>query len=276
LVVEKQPVFHLDAVTYSYPDGVAALSGVSMSIMDGESVAVLGANGCGKSTLLRLLDGLIFPTEGVVSGFGRALTPKELSNGEFALQFRRRVGLLFQDSDVQLFSPTVEDEIAFGPLHLGFPQQEVAERVEQALQRMGLAPLRHRPPYRLSGGEKRKVALASVLVVDPEALLLDEPTTGLDARSQGEVIDLIGKLVDEGKTVITSTHDLSIVSDIASKVYVLGEDHRLLAEGAPDEVLLNHELLFKANLVHVHGHRHGQAVHRHPHIHGHFHEEDGA
>ena len=266
-MVERKLIFRLDQVGYRYPDGVTALEDVSLTVTAGDRIAVLGANGCGKSTLLRLLDALIFPTQGRIFGFDRELTPAATSRGDFALQFRRRVGLVFQDPDVQLFSPTVEDEIAFGPRQLGYPEDEVRERVAWALDRLGLAPLRHRPPYRLSGGEKRKVAVASVLCLDPEVLLLDEPTSGLDARSQGALLDLIWELGAEGRTIIAATHDLSVVQEIADRAYVLSEDHRLLAEGPPDQILSDEAMLVKANLVHVHSHRHDGD--RHSHLHSH-------
>lgn len=266
-MVERKPVFRLEQVGYRYPDGVMALDDISLTVGSGDRIAVLGANGCGKSTLLKLLDGLVFPTEGRIFGFDRELTPAATSRGDFALQFRRRVGLVFQDPDVQLFSPTVEDEIAFGPRQLGYPEDEVQKMVAWALERLRLTHLRHRPPYRLSGGEKRKVAIASVLCLDPEVLLLDEPTAGLDARSQGALLDLIWELGAEGRTIIAATHDLSIVHEIADRAYVLGEDHRLLAEGHPDQILSDQALLIRANLVHIHSHRHEGERHSHLHAH---------
>jgi cobalt/nickel transport system ATP-binding protein len=250
-LVERIPIFRLEQVGYRYPDGVPALSDVTLDVMGGERLAIVGANGSGKSTLLKLLDALIFPTEGRILAFGRALTPKEVATGEFALLFRRRVGLVFQDPDVQLFSPTVEEEVAFGPRQLGYPEEETRSRVERTLEWLSLDGLRHRPPYRLSGGEKRKVALASVLSLEPDVLLLDEPTAGLDARTQGALTDLIHQLHEEGKTVVTATHDLSVVRDVADRVYVLGEDHRPIGEGTPEEVLGKEELLLAANLIYA-------------------------
>ncbi|MGQ9697553.1 MAG: energy-coupling factor ABC transporter ATP-binding protein [Armatimonadota bacterium] len=274
-MVESKTIFRLERVGYRYPDGVTALEDVSFTVRAGDRIAVLGANGCGKSTLLRLLDALIFPAEGRIFAYDTELTPSAVSRGDFALQFRRRVGLVFQDPDVQLFSPTVEEEIAFGPRQLAYPEDEVNRRVGWVLERLGITPLRRRPPYRLSGGEKRKVAIASVLCLDPEVLLLDEPTSDLDARSQGALLDLIWELGAEGKTILAATHDLSIVHEIADRAYILGEDHRLLAEGPPEQVLSDEALLVKANLVHIHSHRHDGQRHSHPHDHRPPHVDSG-
>jgi cobalt/nickel transport system ATP-binding protein len=261
------PVFELRDVYFEY-DGIPALHSLSLQIAEGESVALLGANGSGKSTLLRILDALYFPSRGQVCFSGQPLTPEALHQEAFVLSFRRRVALVFQNPDVQLFNPTVFDEVAFGPLQMAWSKQEVLSRVSATMELMGIAHLRDRPPYRLSGGEKKKVALASVIVLDPEVLLLDEPTSTLDPRSQSQVIDLIQEWKGSSKTVITATHQLEIVDDIASRVLVL-EEGRVGATGTPAEVLANYELLLRANLVHAHRHSHGTITHSHPHLHSH-------
>ena len=261
------PAFEMRNVGYAYAKDIVALDGVSLTIPRGAMVAIIGANGSGKSTLLRLLDGLYFPSAGQIVAFGERLTAKRLADDVFALAFRRRVGLLFQESDVQLFSPTVWDEVAFGPLHLGLAADEVEARVGAVLADFGLAHLAQRSPYRLSGGEKKKVALAAVLAVEPEALLLDEPTANLDPRSVGHLIDIVRAAHCRGRTIVTATHDLDIVEHIADWVYVLGEDKRLAAQGPAAEVLADDALLLATNLVHSHGHYHDAEVHRHPHRH---------
>ncbi len=228
----------------------------------------MGANGSGKSTFLRLLDALCFPTSGTLSFCDVPLTEEALRNPSFFFSFRRRVGLVFQNPDVQLFNPTVFDEVAFGPLQMGWSREEVIARVNGALEQMGITQLRDRPPYRLSGGEKKRVALASVIVLDPEVLLLDEPTSMLDPRSQSQLIDLIQNWKGSSKTVVTATHQLEIIEDIADRVVVL-EQGSATADGAPREILANYELLLRANLVHAHRHRHGDVVHSHPHLHSH-------
>ena len=263
--------FALRDVTFAY-ERVPALRNLSMTIARGQSVALLGANGSGKSTVLRMLDALCFPNSGSISFFGAPLTPQALHDDDFFLSFRRRVALVFQNPDVQLFNPTVFDEVAFGPLQMGWSSPEVTARVNAALEQMGVAHLRDRAPYRLSGGEKKRVALASVLVLDPEILLLDEPTALLDPRSQSQLIDLIQNWKGSSKTVITATHQLEIVEDIAERVIVL-EQGSVAADGSPQEVLSNAELLLRANLVHAHRHRHGDVVHSHPHLHSHARHE---
>src|SRR6204780_5771824 len=174
-------------VSYRYHQ-VPALTGLSMQVVTGERVALLGANGSGKSPLLRLLAGLSFPEPGDISFFGQPVTERTLQDESFFFSFRRRVGLVFQNPDVQLFNPSVFDEVAFGPLQLQWPKQQIRERVGETLDLMGITHLKDRAPHRLSGGEKKRVALASVLVLDPAVLLLDEPTAALDPRSQSQLI----------------------------------------------------------------------------------------
>jgi cobalt/nickel transport system ATP-binding protein len=263
--------FEVENITFDY-DGVPAIRGLSLHIEQGERVALLGANGSGKSTLLRILDGLCFPSAGGVSFCGDALTSGWLRNDGFAHEFRRRVALVFQNPDAQLFNPTVFDEVAYGPLQAQLKKEEVIRRVEDTLTFMGISHLRERPPYRLSVGEKKRVALASVLVVHPEVLLLDEPTATLDPRSQSQIVDLIQQWKGTLKTVVTATHQLEIVEDIADRVFVL-EAGAVIATGTPAEVLANADLLLRANLIHAHRHSHGGVVHTHAHLHRHSHEQ---
>jgi cobalt/nickel transport system ATP-binding protein len=265
------PVFELQDAYFEY-DGIPALQGLSVQIAEGESVALLGANGSGKSTLLKILDALYFPSRGEYSFGGQPLAPDALQEEAFALSFRRRVALVFQNPDVQLFNPTVFDEVAFGPLQMRWPKEKVLSSVNATLELMAIVHLRDRPPYRLSGGEKKRVALASVVVLDPDVLLLDEPTSTLDPRSQSQVIDLIQDWKDSSKTVVTATHQLEIVEDIANRVIVL-EGGQVGATGTPTEILSNYELLLRANLVHAHRHSHGTLSHSHPHLHSHSRHE---
>lgn len=261
------PLFHLREVSFDY-DGVPALRSLSLEITQGERVALLGANGSGKSTLLRLLDGLYPPSQGSIHFEGAPLTPEKLAIDGFSFAFRRRVALVFQNPDVQLFNPTVFDEVAFAPLQMQWSKEEVRSRVAGALELMHISHLCDRPPYRLSGGEKKSVALASVIVLDPDVLLLDEPTATLDPRSQSQVIDLIQQWKGSTKTVISATHQLEIVEDIADRIIVL-EEGSVAAQGSPAEILGNQELLLRANLVHAHRHSHDGVTHTHPHIHSH-------
>lgn len=259
-------LFELDSVSFAY-QGQAALCDLTMTIPEGTRVALLGANGSGKSTLLRVLDGLYFAGSGSVSFRGSELSEDAFSDDGFAYDFRRTVGMVFQNPDVQLFSPTVFDEVAFGPLQLRWPKNEVRERVDEILNRLRILHLRDRIPHRLSGGEKKRVALASVLVLDPAVLLLDEPTAGLDPRSQSQLIDLLVEWGGGAKSVITATHDLGDLEDIADRCYVL-DAGQLVAERGPGEVIRDRDLLQRTNLIHAHRHRHASGeVHSHPHIH---------
>jgi cobalt/nickel transport system ATP-binding protein len=261
-------IFSLHDVVYRYEPLQPALNGLALDIAKGSRVALVGANGSGKSTLLRLLDALCFPESGSVTFEGNSLTPERLGVREFRHEFRRRVGLVFQNPDVQLFSPTVFDEVAFGPLQMQWPTDEVRRRVEEALELMRIAHLRARIPHRLSGGEKKRLALASVLVLNPDVLLLDEPTSGLDPRSQSQIIDLISSPDHASRTVITATHDLGMISDIATICHVI-DTGRIVASGTPQEILSDLPLLEATNLVHAHRHMHDGVAHSHPHLHGH-------
>jgi len=261
------PLLELADIHYAYREGIPALSGLSLSVYPAERIAVLGANGCGKSTLLKLLGGLIFPQSGSYRAFGRQIDDRLLSRDPFGIYFRKAVGILFQNSDAQLFNPTVEDEIAFGPLQMNDPPEEIRSKVHRTIEMFGIGAIRDRAPYELSGGEKKKVAIASMMVMDPQILLLDEPTAGLDPRSSRALVDAIIEAEESGKTVVTATHDLHVVSEIARRVLVFGEDRRILASGTPEEILSNRSLLLAANLVHLHRHAHEDYWHAHEHEH---------
>ena len=250
--MSTDPVFEVQQVSYTYEGKQPALEDIDLLVPAGECLVILGANGCGKSTLLKILDGLYFPTQGTVTAFGKPLTEDALRDETYNFTFRRRVGLVFQDSDVQLFSPSVLDEVAFAPLQLGLPRAEVSQRVDEALQALRIDKLRDRAPHRLSGGEKRRVALASLLSLRPDVWLLDEPSAGLDPRSQSWLIEFILDQRAEGKTVITATHDLNIAEQIATSICVFSEDHRIVASGPPDSILCDHDLLHRCNLTHYH------------------------
>ena len=263
-------IYDLHDVTFQYGD-VVALAKLTLSIERGSRVALLGANGSGKSTLLRVLSGLSYPVEGSVLFSGEPVDERRLRSPEFAQRFRRRAGVIFQNADAQLFNPTVHEEIAFGPLQLGIEAEAVRERVERAMATMNVAHLRDRSPYRLSGGEKKRVAIASVLVLDPEVLLLDEPTAALDPRSSSQVIELLAGWSGSGKTIVTATHALDIVDDIADRCVVL-RDGTIAADDTPAAILANETLLNETNLIHMHRHVHADgSVHSHPHVHRHKH-----
>jgi len=263
-------VFELRAVSYQYSE-ITALQSLTLVVGKGERIVVLGANASGKSTLLHLLAALAFPSSGTIAFGGKPLTEEAFRDDAFGFDFRLRVALVFQNPDVQLFNPTVFDEVAFGPLQMRWPKAQIIERVDAALASLHIEHLKHRTPHRLSGGEKKRVALASVLVVDPEVLLLDEPTAALDPQSQSHMIDFLIKCGGI-KTVITCTHELHIVEDIADRCIVL-KDGRIAADGPPAHILANEDLLKESHLLHAHRQRHASGiVHSHSHLHrGHDH-----
>ena len=261
------PDFVLRAVGHAYRAGGEALAGIDLTVEPGQHVAVVGANGSGKSTLLKMLDGLVFPTAGEVLAFGAPLTEEALEDPAFRRDFRSRVGFVFQDADVQLFCASVLDELAFGPLQLGLPEDEVRRRVRDVAGHLRIEKLLDRPPYSLSGGEKKRVAIASVITMEPHVLLLDEPTNALDPRSQVWLLDVLEDWRKEGRTVVMATHDLSAAAEAADRLVVLSEDHTVVADGTPAEVLVQHELLLSVNLIHEHTHRHASTAHRHAHAH---------
>ncbi|MEW6447680.1 MAG: ABC transporter ATP-binding protein [Bacillota bacterium] len=272
MLQDGEKIFSLERVRFCYSQDRAVLEDISFNIHRGERLVLLGPNGSGKSTLLRLLAGLIFPTDGAIRAFGENLTPAVFKDQAFNFSFRRRVGVVLQNAEAQLFCPTVWDEAAFGPLHLGFSAAEVNERVSQTLSLLGITHLRNRQPHQLSDGEKKKVALAAVLTVNPDVLLLDEPTANLDPRSQHWLLNFLLALSRVNKTIVVATHDLVTVPVLAERVLVLGEDHRLISTGEPEQLLSNRELLLKANLVHpdYHLHRVGSGKdHIYPHVHLH-------
>jgi len=220
---------------YSYPDGTKALKGLSFRITHGESVAVVGANGAGKSTLLLHLNGYLTPQHGTVRIGDYPLTKETLQ------EIRRTVGMVFQDPDDQLFMPTVHEDVAFGPLNLGLPHQEVESRVTAALERVGASALKNRAPYHLSGGEKRAVAIATVLAMSPDILVMDEPSSNLDPAARRRLINLLKSFQH---TKIIATHDLDMVLDLCPRTIVF--HHGKIAADGPTEEIFRDESLLEA------------------------------
>ena len=223
---------------YTYPDGTAALKGVSFLLTHGEAVAIIGANGAGKSTLLLHLNGCLIPQAGTVRIGDLPL------NKETLPYVRRTVGMVFQDPDDQLFMPIVYDDVAFGPLNLGLPPDEVEHLVLDSLATVGALHLKDRPPYRLSGGEKRAVAIASVLAMSPSILVMDEPTSSLDPKTRRQLIELLKTFKH---TRIIATHDLDLVLDLCPRTLVLKEG-RIAADGPTRAIMADEELLASCNL----------------------------
>lgn len=262
-----EPVYTLNDVSYSYPGHIHALSGLNLSIERGDRVAVIGANGTGKSTLLTLLDALVFATGGTVHAFSTPLTNRNMNDASVQREFRKKVGFVFQNPDIQLFCPTVREDILFGPLQLDVPKDVIQQRFDAVVDRIRIGHLLERSPHQLSIGEKKKVAIASVLVIEPEVLLLDEPTAGLDPQTTRDIIGVIYDAHQAGKTVVMATHDLHIVEEIADVVHVFGKEKSIIRSGKPEEILTDFEFLKSQNLIHIHVHRHLHTAHVH--MHGH-------
>lgn len=262
-------VFVCRDLEYAYLDRFQALKGVSVDVLAGERLALLGANGCGKSTLLKVLDGLVHPTGGTFHAFGELVTEDNLEDEQFSMGFRSRVGFVFQNSDSQVFSPTVREEVAFGCLQMGMDSNQSLDRVHDVLTMLGIADLADRAPFQLSGGQKKRVAIASVLSMNPEVIIFDEPTAALDPRTQHWLIELMAELNAAGKTIVVATHDLAALDQMADRCVVFSEDHTIASTGTPSEVLYDSDLLLAVNLVHEHTHRHNKAqeVIEHSHLH---------
>ena len=230
-------------IKYSYNADYQALKGVSLKVEKGEMVALLGKNGAGKSTLFLQLNGIYQPDEGQVFIDGEELKYDKKS----LLKFRQKVGIVFQNPDDQIFAPTVEEDVAFGPLNLGLSMEEVQDRVEEALARVGMSGFEKKAPHHLSGGQKKRVAIAGILAMKPEIMVLDEPTAGLDPQGVVDLSKLLRELNDEGITIIISTHEVDLVPNYAERVFVL-VDGLLIAEGTPKEIFAKPEILEQANL----------------------------
>jgi cobalt/nickel transport system ATP-binding protein len=267
--VIEMDVFRLKNVNFAYSDRNQAIRDISFCVGSGESIAVLGANGSGKSTLLKIMDGLLFPTSGKIFAYGNELSEDILDNtkNEFTRMFREKIAFVFQNPEVSLFCPTVLDEVKFGLLQLDIPIKEIRKRADDVLSLLNIVHLKDRSSYALSGGEKKKVAIASALSVNPSVLLFDEPTSGLDPRTEHNLIHLLFDLKAAGKTIIIATHDLSITKELCGRAIVLDEKHNLIADGPIGRILENTKLLSEVNLIHEHFHIHGKLKHAHAHRH---------
>jgi len=231
-------IIELQDVHYTYPDGTRALDGISFRIVHGESVGIVGANGAGKSTLLLQINGTLISTRGRVR-IGETILSKKT-----AREVRKRIGFIFQNSDDQLFMPTVFEDVAFGPLHLGWTQENVEQSAIKALEQVRCVHLRDRPPHKLSEGQKRSVSIASVISMDPDILVMDEPSSNLDPRSRRQLIQLL-KTFQHSK--ILATHDLDMVLDLCERTIILSEG-RIAADGPTLDLFSDEELLMANGL----------------------------
>ncbi|MBF7082463.1 ABC transporter ATP-binding protein [Desulfallas sp. Bu1-1] len=231
-------IIQADNLKYTYPDGRQALNGVTFKILHGESVGIVGANGAGKSTLLMHLVGVLFPDEGEVRIGEVPVIKKTLP------VIRQSVGMVFQDPDDQLFMTTVYDDVAFGPRNYKLPEEEVDKRVKSSLETVGILHLMDRPPYKLSGGEKRAAAIATVLAMNPDILVMDEPSSALDPKSRRRLITLLQRFAH---TKIIATHDLDMVLELCERTIIL-KDGKVITDGPTVEILANEELMEKCGL----------------------------
>lgn len=258
----------IDIVNASYAyEGIKALNDVTLHISKGEAVALMGPNGSGKSTMLKLINGIVSPDAGSYKFNNENITHKKLQDTRFSKLFHQKIGFVFQNSDTQLFCADVFDEIAFGPRQMGLEESDVDKRVNDCLDLLNIQGFKHRQPYHLSGGEKRKVAIASVLALNPEVLILDEPMNGLDPRTQRWLVEFLSDLNRAGKTLITSTHNLELVQEISKRAVLFDENHCIVADLPTDSLLQDIELLKKVNLVDEFYHKHEGNEHRHFHMH---------
>lgn len=228
----------LENISYSYPDGIKAIDGINLSVDESESVGLIGPNGAGKTTLLLALCGL-FRTSGAIKVLGR-----ESNNGNL-IEIRKQIGLVFQNPDDQLFMPTVAEDIAFGPLNLGVEKERILEMVRESLKAVDLAGFEERSPHHLSLGEKKRISLATVLVMKPKILLLDEPTSSMDPRGRREFMELINGIP---ATKIIASHDLDMIGQLTQSVIILNHG-RITAQGNTAEILSNKDLLGSNGLV---------------------------
>ena len=230
-------------LSYTYPDGTHALKNVNMEILKGQKVAIMGPNGAGKSTLFSHFNGLTEPTSGHIELDGKTMKYDKKT----LLEVRQKVGIVFQDPNDQLFAPTVKEDVAFGPMNLGLSYEEVEKRVSEALELVGMEKFRDKTPHHLSGGQQKRVAIAGIIAMRPEIMILDEPTAGLDPEGVDKVLDILNDLNKDGMSIVISSHDIEMVNGFAEKIFVLN-DGEILASGDKHEIFSNKELLKTAHL----------------------------
>lgn len=240
-------MIELKNISFYYEDA-PALKDINVKIDKGEAIALIGPNGSGKSTLLKLINGIVFPQKGTYLFEDKEINEKLLQDSSNSKLLHKKVGFVFQNSEVQLFCSTVYEEIAFGPRQMGLKEDEVELRTIDCLKLLNIEELKDRAPYNLSGGEKRKVAIASVLSLNPEVLVLDEPMNGLDPRTKRFLRELILKLNTAGKTIICSTHDFEYVEGIFKRALVFSKGHNIIRDDNYDKIIKDEEFLIKQNI----------------------------
>ncbi len=237
-------ILEASALDYSYPDGTIALLNINLQVEKGEKLTILGSNGAGKSTLFMQFNGLYRPSSGCIKYQGQAISYKNRA----LIELRKKVGIVFQDPDSQLFSSSVFQDISFGPLNLGLSEQIVEARVKQALIDTETTDLEDKPTHLLSYGQKKRVSIAGVLAMEPEIIIFDEPTAGLDPRHAREFMHLLKNLSTEGKTIIISTHDVDLAYSWSDRLAIMSSGE-IIAHGKPGEIFLQPELIERADLA---------------------------
>lgn len=237
------PIIVTKNVRYSYGDGFEALKGVDIKIEAGKKISFVGPNGAGKSTLFLMFNGIHVPTEGEILFNGE----KMRYNSKSLVEIRKRVGMVFQNPDDQLFAPTLYQDVAFGPMNLGWDEDKVKKYTELALDYVNLLHIKGKPPHHLSGGQKKRAAIAGILVMEPDVIILDEPLSNLDPRGANEVIDMLNELNSYGKTIIISTHDIELAYQWSDYVYLMA-DGKIVGQGTPDTLFKEKELIKKTHL----------------------------
>lgn len=236
---------HLETknLSFTYPDGTQALKNINLKIKKGEKIAIVGPNGAGKSTLFSHLNGLTEPTSGHIEVDGEEI----IYNRDELLKVRQKVGIVFQDPNDQLFAPTVKEDVAFGPMNLGLDYDEVKKRIAESLEMVGMRGFEDKTPHHLSGGQQKRVAIAGIIAMRPEIMILDEPTAGLDPEGVDKVLAILNKLNDEGISIIISSHDIEMVNQFADKIFVLYSGE-IIAHGDKHQIFSDKKLLKKACL----------------------------
>ena len=236
---------HLETknLSFTYHDGTEALKNVNIQIKKGEKIAIMGPNGAGKSTLFSHFNGLTEPTSGHVE----VEDEKIIFEREELLKVRQKVGIVFQDPNDQLFAPTVKEDVAFGPMNLGLEYEEVKKRIKESLEMVGMSGFEDKTPHHLSGGQQKRVAIAGIVAMRPDIMILDEPTAGLDPEGVDKVLDILDNLNKEGMSIVISSHDIEMVNQFADKIFVL-YNGEIIAEGDKNQIFSDKELLKKAHL----------------------------
>ena len=236
-------IIRTENMNFTYPDGTKALNEVNFKAEEGKIVALLGPNGAGKSTLFLHFNGILRPTSGKV-----LVNHEEVKyDKKDLMKVRQNVGIVFQNPDDQLFAPTVIEDVAFGPMNLGLSQEEVEKRVDESLKRVGMEEFKKKAPHHLSGGQKKRVAIAGILAMKPKIMVLDEPTSGLDPKGASQILKILYELNKEGMTIIISTHDVDLVPLYAYQVYIISKG-QIIKEGSPQEVFSDVKTIRNANL----------------------------